>query len=79
MGEGFILEKISGDGVTFIHAGGDLFHFDLQPSETILIDTGSVVAWDESVTYDVQTVGSIRCSSSKPVNLGSLYKSLWSF
>jgi uncharacterized protein (TIGR00266 family) len=59
-GEGFILEKISGDGVVFIHAGGDLFNFNLQPGETLLVDTGSVVAWDEEVTYDVQTVGNVR-------------------
>lgn len=59
-GEGFILEKISGDGVVFIHAGGDLFSFELQDGETMSVDTGSVVAWDDSVSYDVQTVGSIR-------------------
>jgi uncharacterized protein (AIM24 family) len=59
-GEGFILERISGDGVVFIHAGGDLFGFDLLPGETMLVDTGSVVAWEESVTYDVQAAGSIR-------------------
>jgi uncharacterized protein (TIGR00266 family) len=59
-GEGFILEKISGDGIVFIHAGGDLFAFDLAAGETMLVDTGSVVAWDEEVTYDVQTAGSIR-------------------
>jgi uncharacterized protein (AIM24 family) len=59
-GEGFILEKIAGDGVVFIHAGGDLFDFGLDSGETMSVDTGSVVAWDEGVTYDVQTVGSIR-------------------
>ncbi len=59
-GEGFILEKISGDGIVFLHAGGDLYQMDLEPGETIRVDTGSVVAWDESVTYDVQTVGSIK-------------------
>lgn len=59
-GEGFILERISGDGVVFIHAGGDLFDFDLSPGETLVVDTGSVVSWDESIRYDVQTVGSIR-------------------
>ncbi|NSW87215.1 MAG: AIM24 family protein [Syntrophobacteraceae bacterium] len=59
-GEGFILEKISGDGVVFIHAGGDLFSFHLQAGETMLVDTGSVVAWEETVAYDVQTVGSVR-------------------
>jgi len=59
-GEGLVLEKLAGDGVVFIHAGGDLFGFELKPGETTLVDTGSVVAWDDSVTYDVQTVGSIR-------------------
>ncbi|MGD9505140.1 MAG: AIM24 family protein [Syntrophobacteraceae bacterium] len=59
-GEGFILEKLSGDGVLFIHAGGDLFRFDLAPGETMRVETGSVVAWDESVTYDVQMMSSIK-------------------
>ena len=59
-GEGFILEKITGDGVAFIHAGGDLFSFDIQAGESIQVDTGSVVAWDEGVAYDIQTVSSIR-------------------
>lgn len=59
-GEGFILEEISGDGVVFIHAGGDLFSFDLEPGETIQIDTGSVVAWDSTVQYDVQMMGSVK-------------------
>ena len=59
-GEGFIVEKISGRGVVFIHAGGDLVSFDLAPGETIRVDTGCSVAWDESVTYDVQFVGGIK-------------------
>jgi uncharacterized protein (TIGR00266 family) len=59
-GEGFILEKLSGDGVVFIHAGGDLVSFELAPGETMRVDTGSVVAWDESVIYDVQMVSNIK-------------------
>ncbi len=59
-GEGFIVEKLSGDGIVFIHAGGDLVSFELAAGETMRIDTGSVVAWDESVTYDVAFVGSIK-------------------
>jgi len=59
-GEGFILEKLSGDGIVFLHAGGDLVSFELAPGETMRIDTGSVVAWDETVTYDVAFVGSIK-------------------
>lgn len=59
-GEGFIVEKLSGDGVVFIHAGGDLVTFELATGESIRVDTGCVVAWDESVTYDVQFVGGIK-------------------
>ncbi len=59
-GEGFIVERLSGDGVVFIHAGGDLVTFELAPGETIRVDTGCVVAWDESVSYDVQFVGGIK-------------------
>ena len=61
-GEGFIVEKISGRGVVFLHAGGDLISFELAPGETIRVDTGCSVAWDESVTYDVQFVGGIKTS-----------------
>ena len=63
-GEGLILERISGQGVVFIHAGGDMVSFDLAPGETLRVDTGSVVAWDESVVYDVQFVGSIKSALS---------------
>lgn len=59
-GEGLIVEKLSGDGVVFIHAGGDLVTFDLEAGETMKIDTGSVVAWEDSVSYDVQMAGSIK-------------------
>jgi uncharacterized protein (TIGR00266 family) len=59
-GEGFILEKISGEGVVFIHAGGDLSSFELEPGESMRVDTGSVVAWDDGIDYDVQFVGGIR-------------------
>ncbi len=59
-GEGLIVEKLSGDGVVFIHAGGDLVTFELAAGETMKIDTGSVVAWEDSVAYDVQMAGSIK-------------------
>jgi len=59
-GEGLIVEKLSGDGVVFIHAGGDLVTFELEAGESMKIDTGSVVAWEESVSYDVQMAGSIK-------------------
>jgi uncharacterized protein (TIGR00266 family) len=59
-GEGFILERLTGPGSVFIHAGGDFVEFTLGPGESLQIDTGSIVAFDESVAYDIQFVGSIR-------------------
>jgi uncharacterized protein (TIGR00266 family) len=59
-GEGFILERLTGPGTVFIHAGGDFVEFDLQPGETLQVDTGCVVAFDTSVTYDVQLAGGIK-------------------
>jgi uncharacterized protein (TIGR00266 family) len=59
-GEGFILEKLTGPGVAFIHAGGDFIEFNLAPGETLQIDTGCIVAFDEGVDYDIQFVGGIK-------------------
>lgn len=59
-GEGFILERLTGPGAVFIHAGGDFIEFTLKPGETIQIDTGSIVAFDDGVDYDIQMAGSIR-------------------
>jgi len=59
-GEGFILEKLTGPGVVFIHAGGDFIDFDLKPGEVLQVDTGCIVAFDESVQYDIQFVGGIK-------------------
>jgi uncharacterized protein (TIGR00266 family) len=59
-GEGFILQKLTGPGTAFIHAGGDFIHFDLRPGETLQVDTGCIVAFDESVHYDIQFVGGIK-------------------
>jgi uncharacterized protein (TIGR00266 family) len=59
-GEGFILEKLTGPGTAFIHGGGDFVEFTLQPGETLQVDTGCIVGFDESVTYDVQFVGGIK-------------------
>jgi uncharacterized protein (TIGR00266 family) len=59
-GEGFILEKITGPGVVFIHAGGDFVEFTLTAGETLQVDTGSIVAFDEGVNYDIQFVGGIK-------------------
>ncbi len=59
-GEGFILEKLTGPGTVFIHAGGDFVEFTLAAGEVLQVDTGSIVAFDESVNYDIEFVGGIK-------------------
>jgi len=59
-GEGFILEKLTGPGLAFIHAGGDQIEFNLAPGESLQVDTGCVVGFEESVNYDIQFVGSVK-------------------
>ena len=59
-GEGFIMEKIEGDGMAFMHAGGHVLERDLQPGELLKIDTGCIVAFTGGVSYDIQFVGGIK-------------------
>jgi len=59
-GEGFILEKLSGTGKAFIHACGDFMTFDLKPDQVLKVDTGSVVGWDSTVTFDIERVKGIK-------------------
>ena len=59
-GQGFILQCLTGPGVVFVHAGGDHVDFTLQPGETLQVQTGHLVAFEPTVTYDVQMVGNIR-------------------
>ena len=59
-GEGFILEKLTGPGAVFIHAGGDHVDFTLGPGEQLQVQTGHLVAFEPTVDYDIQMVGSIR-------------------
>lgn len=59
-GEGFILQRLSGSGTAFIHATGDFVEMDLQPGQTIKVDTGSVVGWDASVTFDIERAGGLK-------------------
>jgi uncharacterized protein (AIM24 family) len=59
-GEGFILQKLTGPGAVFVHAGGDHVDFTLAPGEILQVQTGHLVAFEPSVSYDVQLVGSIR-------------------
>ncbi|HEY9101324.1 TIGR00266 family protein [Chitinimonas sp.] len=59
-GEGFILQKLDGDGLAFIHAGGAIMEKTLQPGETLRVDTGCVVAFAPTVDFDIQYVGNIK-------------------
>lgn len=59
-GEGFILEKLIGPGLVFIHAGGDFIEFNLRAGEKLQISAGCIVAFDESVSYDIEFVGNIK-------------------
>ncbi len=59
-GEGFILEKLTGPGAVFIHAGGDFVKFQLSEGEVMHVDAGNIVAFDESVDYDIEFVGGIK-------------------
>jgi len=58
-GEGFILQKLSGDGKAFVHAGGTIVRKELQ-GETLRVDTGCIVAFEESIKYDVQMAGGLK-------------------
>lgn len=59
-GEGFIMQKLEGDGMAFCHAGGHIIERELQLGETLRIDTGCVVAYTQNVDFDIQFVGGIR-------------------
>ncbi len=59
-GEGFILQKLIGDGLAFVHAGGTLCHKRLAPGEHLRIDTGCIVAFQPSVEYDIKFVGGFK-------------------
>ncbi len=59
-GEGFILERLTGDGLAFIHAGGALYERTLAPGEVLKIDTGCIVGFQPTVDYDIQYVGGIK-------------------
>jgi len=59
-GEGFIMEKLEGDGMAFVHAGGHVFEKELQNGELIKIDTGCLVALTQTIDYNIQFVGGIR-------------------
>lgn len=59
-GEGFILQRLTGDGMAFVHAGGTIIERDLGEGEVLKADTGCLVAFSESVDYDIQFIGGFR-------------------
>jgi uncharacterized protein (TIGR00266 family) len=59
-GEGFIMQKLEGDGLAFVHAGGTIVKRELQAGETLFIDTGCVVALTPNVNFEIQFVGKVK-------------------
>jgi len=59
-GEGFILQKLTGDGLVFLHASGTLTEMSLAPGEVLRVDTGCLVAMEQTVEYDIQMVPGIK-------------------
>ena len=59
-GEGFIMQRLSGDGIAMVHAGGSMMQRDLKPGERLKLDTGCLMALAPSVQYDIQFVGGLK-------------------
>jgi uncharacterized protein (TIGR00266 family) len=59
-GEGFILQRLEGDGLAIVHAGGTIIEKDLAPGESLRVDTGCLVAFAPTVDYDIQFIGGFR-------------------
>ena len=59
-GEGFIMQKLEGDGLAFVHAGGTMAKKVLQPGEIFRVDTGCIVGFTQDVDYDIEFVGGIK-------------------
>lgn len=59
-GEGFIMQKLEGDGMAFVHAGGYVTERTLQPGEVLKIDTGCVVAYTDGIDFDIEFIKGIR-------------------
>jgi len=59
-GDGFIMQKLDGDGLVFVHAGGTVVSRQLSPGEVLHVDTGCVVAFEPSVQFDIQQAGGIK-------------------
>jgi len=61
-GEGFIMEKLEGDGMAFVHSGGTLAKKELADGEVLKVDTGCIVGFTKDVDYDIEFIGGIKNS-----------------
>ena len=59
-GEGFIMQKLEGDGMAFVHAGGTMARKELSPGEKLKIDTGCIIGFTQDINYDIEFVGGIK-------------------
>jgi uncharacterized protein (TIGR00266 family) len=59
-GEGFVMQKLDGDGLAFVHSGGATLERRLAPGEVLRVDTGCVVAYTSDIEFDIQYVGGIK-------------------
>lgn len=59
-GEGLILQTVRGEGTVFINGCGDFIEYNLQPNQMLKVSTSHVVAWENSVAYDIQSIGGIK-------------------
>lgn len=59
-GEGFILQRLQGQGLAFIHAGGTIIKKELRPGEKLRVDTGCIVGFESSVDYNIEFVGGFK-------------------
>jgi uncharacterized protein (TIGR00266 family) len=59
-GEGFIMQKLQGDGMAFVHAGGTIIERTISHNDKLRVDTGCLVAFTSSVNYDIEFVGGIK-------------------
>ena len=59
-GEGFIMQKLEGDGMAFCHAGGHIVKKTVKPGEMLRVDTGCIVAYTKDIDYDIQYVGGVK-------------------
>jgi uncharacterized protein (AIM24 family) len=59
-GEGFIMQKLEGDGMAFLHAGGSIIERKLKSGEVLKVDTGCLVGFETNVNYDIEFIGGLR-------------------